>query len=410
MEQNEFGFKGEVAPKKKMDGTLKAVIGLTVGTAVLAGGLFAASMFAGSGTSVASNLAGVPADMVLATTGVARDEVLVTVDGKSITAEELMYWIVSAADQYSQMGMTDWSMDLGGITFGEYVLEMALDTAVYHAVLENVALEVGLGMTAEDHADYAIRVEEMRMSMGEQSEADAVTSYQYWLAYMGLTEEAFDRLSHVGYYMENLQDSFFAEGGSMELTPEAVEAWAENYGIVCAKHILIADELGSEEGMATALEMATMVRDYIREDGDTENAFDNHMMTYTYDVDMYGTPNNPAGYLFDDMGYVVGTESMLVEEFTTAGAALAIGEISEPVESYYGYHVMMRVQVNVNELAEYAINDSMNAIADQWMAQADVQMKDHFETVYSMDTYDKFSVIRMDIVEGMEQTLYPNGY
>lgn len=409
MEHNEFEFKGDTTPKKKMDGTLKAVIGLTVGTAVLAGGLFAASMFAGGSASTASDLVGVPADMVLATTGVARDEVLVTVDGKGITAEELMYWVISAADQYSQMGMTDWEMDLGGITFGDYLLEMALDTAVYHAVLENVASETGNLMTAEDHADYAIRVEEMRMSMGEQSEADAETSYQYWLAYMGLTEETFDELSHVGYYLQNVQDSLFAEGGSMEMTPEVVEAWANNYGIVRAKHILIADELGSEEGMAAALEVANEVRDLVREGGDSEDVFDYYTDMYTYDVDMYGSPNNPSGYVFDDEGYVVGSESMLVEEFTTAGAALEIDAISEPVESAYGYHILMRLPLNVNELAGYAINDSMSALADSWMNQADVQVTENFDVVFNMETYDKFSVIRMDIVEGMEETLYPNG-
>ncbi len=410
MEQNvnEFEFKSEKEPKK-MDGALKGVIGLTVGTAVVALGLFGMSMMNDTG-SQESGLPGVPVDMIMEATGVSRDEAVLHVEGAEITAEELLYWVISVADQYAQMGMSDWTMDIGGVTMGDYVLGTAIDTAIYHSIIESKAYEFGAGPTDADHADYAERLQELRVSMGDESGADSNLSFQYWLAYMGLTEETFEKLSMVGYCSQNLQQLLFGPGGTQEMSAEDIQVWADSYGIVRVKHILIADELGTEEGMAVALGAAEAVYDEVMTQGGSESAFDVAMSMHTYDVDVYGNPNNPDGYVYDDMGYVVGTENMLVDSFTQAGTELAIGEVSQPVESDYGYHVMMRLPLDLDSLADTAVAVSMAGLIDLWLAEAEILEGPMFDMVSNMDAYNSFEFIRMDIVMAMEETLYPEGY
>jgi hypothetical protein len=46
---------------------------------------------------------GVPADVIQETIGMARDTAVATVNGREITAEELLYWVAYSADQVMQM-------------------------------------------------------------------------------------------------------------------------------------------------------------------------------------------------------------------------------------------------------------------------------------------------------------------
>ena len=46
---------------------------------------------------------GVPADVIQETIGMARDTAVATVNGREVTAEELLYWVAYSADQVMQM-------------------------------------------------------------------------------------------------------------------------------------------------------------------------------------------------------------------------------------------------------------------------------------------------------------------
>jgi parvulin-like peptidyl-prolyl isomerase len=71
-------------------------------------------------------------------------------------------------------------------------------------------------------------------------------------------------------------------------------------------------------------------------DGDEEN-FIKVLLEKTEDTGMKTEEAAKAGYL-------VGPEDGMVEEFSTAAQALEVGAISEPVATYYGYHIIRCIE------------------------------------------------------------------
>lgn len=85
---------------------------------------------------------------------------------------------------------------------------------------------------------------------------------------------------------------------------------------VCAKHILVEDEKTANEvyeKAASGADFDALVKEYGKDPG---------------------MESNPTGYVF--------TKGEMVEEFEQASFALKDGEISRPVKSTYGYHIIKR--------------------------------------------------------------------
>lgn len=144
-----------------------------------------------------------------------------------------------------------------------------------------------------------------------------------------------------------LQDSTLADIytdaflSSIEVPVEEVEkAYSEQY--VCAKHVLIAS--GESRSDDEAKELADIVyqRAAAGEDFD--------LLVDEYGEDP-GMVNNAEGYIF--------TKNEMVAEFEEATFALQNGQISEPVKTSYGYHVIMRLPLPSNSSAFKALRETM---------------------------------------------------
>ena len=114
---------------------------------------------------------GVPADVIQETIGMARDTAVATVNGREITAEELLYWVAYSADQVMQMnqyyggGDINWDQELEGVPTRDYVLNNALETAKLYEVVWQKAEEQDCGLTDEDKADYDAQVAELKSQL-----------------------------------------------------------------------------------------------------------------------------------------------------------------------------------------------------------------------------------------------------
>lgn len=96
--------------------------------------------------------------------------------------------------------------------------------------------------------------------------------------------------------------------------------YMNNY--VCAKHVLVSGNTEENEALAeTIYEQAAAGVD-----------FDKLIDEFGQDP---GTSDNPDGYVF--------TQGDMVDSFETTAYALEIGEISRPVQSPYGYHIIKRL-------------------------------------------------------------------
>ena len=141
-----------------------------------------------------------------------------------------------------------------------------------------------------------------------------------------------------------------------------LRAFAQNNDLLCAKHILVADE-STAQSVIAALDSQP-----------TPDQFNAILSVLGTDPGMAANPN---GYLF--------TAGEMVEPFEAGTRALAIGEYSsEPVQSSFGYHVILRLDpVDHPDLAEQYHQAAYSALVSQWMAEAQITVNQAV-----MDTID----------------------
>lgn len=345
---------------------------------------------------------GVPQDIIMETAGIAKDTPLITVDGKDVPAEEILYWMSYYADQYAMYGMSDMSMDMGnGQTLGQYYLDSAVETAKLYRVVENHADELKMAWSKDNQADLDEQITAMKQNLATQSgldpEKDAATvndEYVRLISYMGLSQEGFFHINQATYLYNNLRDSLYGEKGKEAPTAEKLgEA-----GILQAKHILIkaspvTDEGGNvtDDGMAAALEKANEIHQQLLEAEDPMVLFDQLMAERSEDP---GSQSQPDGYTFGP--------GEMVQEFYDGTKALTVGGISEPVKSDYGYHIILRLDEN-NEAGHSKYADlKMNEQIDQWMEEAQVEKTEALESLDLQAFYDGLTTLRQTITQASQ--------
>lgn len=376
------------------------ILGATVAAAVLSGALAGCNSTLGAPADLPLP-SEVPEDIIMQTAGIARDTPLITVDGAEVPAEEVLYWVSNYADQYAAWGMTDLSMDMGdGQTLGQYYLDSAVETATLYQLMQNKADELKLGWNKENQAAYDEQLQTMKESMAQQAGLDIQTQGDQvdtelvrLISYMGLSQEGFFRINQASFLYNNLMEGLFgAEGTDAPDTGKLDEA-----GVYHAKHILIkaepttdADGNVTDDGMAAAQAQAQEIYDQLLAAEDPMTLFDQLMTEYTDDVDSSGNVNGGTD------GYTFGPGEM-VDEFYEGTKALGEGEISQPVQSQYGYHIILRLSAD-NEAGydKYAQIKMQNQI-DQWMDEVQVERSETLESLDLQAFYDELNTLRSDI-------------
>jgi parvulin-like peptidyl-prolyl isomerase len=288
--------------------------------------------------------------------GVAPDETVMTVDGNDIPAQLYFYWAMYTASSleyqlqmyntyyglYSELFDEDgnllWDVDFyNDMNLAEYVADQADTTAKLCAVVENMADEYGVTLTEDDEAEIAETVAAAEESQGGVEEFDA------YLEQMGIDRTALHRLYASNYYFEGLTDLVLDENSDLYMEDADYDQYA-----TYADHILLAtidldtQESLSDEEIAAKRQTAEDLLAQLRASDDPITLFAQLADEYSEDT---GRATNPDGYVFGD--------GEMVTEFEEAAKALSVGEISDIVESPYGYHILLR-----KDLAEYLNENS----------------------------------------------------
>ena len=376
------------------------ILGATVAAAVLSGALAGCNSTLGAPADLPLP-SEVPEDIIMQTAGIARDTPRITVDGAEVPAEEVLYWVSNYADQYAAWGMTDLSIDMGdGQTLGQYYLDSAVETATLYQLMQNKADELKLGWDKENQAAYDEQLQTMKESMAQQAGLDIQTQGDQvdtelvrLISYMGLSQEGFFRINQASFLYNNLMEGLFgAEGTDAPDTGKLDEA-----GVYHAKHILIkaepttdADGNVTDDGMAAAQAQAQEIYDQLLAAEDPMTLFDQLMTEYTDDVDSSGNVNGGTD------GYTFGPGEM-VDEFYEGTKALGEGEISQPVQSQYGYHIILRLsadnEAGYDKYAQIKMQDQI----DQWMDEVQVERSETLESLDLQAFYDELNTLRSDI-------------
>lgn len=278
-------------------------------------------------------------------TGIPLDQTVMTVGNTQVPAELYFYWVCyvcssleyNIMSEYSNYGMygscidretmtVDWTSTYANMPLMEYALAQAEDTIKYYMSIEELAAEKNAGLTTANQVDIE---NNFRQAVEEMGGGDAFINY---LNMLGISRASFDRISAASYLYMNLLDLVFQEGNDLYLADEDYNTYA-----TYADHILIATqnmqngEMLTQQQRVEKLQLATDLVDQIRAAEDPIAKFEELADEYSEDP---GRETNPTGYI-----YTAGT---MVDEFEATAANLKPGEISDPVQSDYGFHIILR--------------------------------------------------------------------
>lgn len=348
-------------------------------------------------------------DITYQVSGIARDKVLAKVDGQPITAEEYFYWLTqSVAYQKQQGNLADdaaWEGKIDDKSAAQYIRDDALETAKFYRIIANKAAEYGVTVTDEQKAE----LEQQFTDLKESLEGQGMT-VQMAMDVQGISEAGFRTLVEQSYLANNLYTKLSEEGGPLVPTDEAMDAFLEEEGFYRVKHILLSTrretdekdangypvyENFSEEETAKVKAEADALVTELRAADDKEALFDQKMKARSDDGrDADGNLGAPDGYL--------SYPGQMVSEFETAALALQVGEISEPVKTEFGYHIILRLDADNEESRSYFPNYMMSKLRDQWMEEAKVDLDPAYESIQVKDVSDKQEAIAAERLEQAE--------
>ena len=275
--------------------------------------------------------------------GVPSDEIVVSVDGNGASAELLTYQIGSNCAYLDYMlGMYSGSgLDLdsplpSGDDPQEYVREQSLYMLKQLLVLENIAAQYDVTLSEEDEAELAAE----RAKLVEESGGEDAYRGEFYK--LGFSEAGYDRLARSGYLYNALYDMYNTPGAAFYASDDVLHAYAAGLGWITADHILLSTvdpatrQPLDEAVVAEKRALAEDILAQLRKSADPVALFAELADQYSEDP---GRAANPEGYTF--------TEGTMVESFDAAARALKEGEISDIVESEYGYHILLRRPLDV---------------------------------------------------------------
>ena len=334
-------------------------------------------------------------DIAYQATGLARDTVLFTVDGRDVTADQYLYWLLTSISEAKSAGyLADdeaWEETIEDQPTNDYLKNKALEISKLYAVVANHAEEQGANVTEEQRAE----AEEQLEQVGAMYEQYYGLTTQEWLDQQCISREGYLSLNDAYYQVQNLQTSM-EETGELTPTDEDIQNMIDAEGIYNCKHILIAfpahddgSDVTDEEKAATKAEADALYQE-ITAAADPIAAFDAAMNEKSDDGrdQTSGELLKPEGYTFLASGALLDGSSSLVSEFVTAGTALAVDEISAPVATDYGYHILLRQNADNEDTRAAYSNYAMNQMLDQWTADAKVETTDAYDKLDPKAFYD----------------------
>ena len=290
----------------------------------------------------------------------APDEIVGSVNGRDVSWDEFFYWLHDVgiqAEQYIQTlamyGQSlDWTDKLSADseqTLAEYVVELAQQSAAQLCAVEAVAEENGVTLTEENEA--ALAEELLRTIESACGEGASEEDFNARLEQEHVSRAMYDRISRANYLFQNSFDALYGENGE-KVPEETAVGYLEENDYLGASHILFMTidtntmEPLDEATVAQKLQQAEAVSEELRsiEDVDARVArFAELKEQYCEDT---GKTAYPDGYLF--------TPGTMVTEFEEGTKALEEYEVSEPILSAYGYHVIMRLPLSAQMTMDYS--------------------------------------------------------
>lgn len=321
-------------------------------------------------------------DLLSYAAGLDQDETMLLVNGVEVPADFYLYWLAYNCEYYGQYGLTVEQ-------YGDKIAEECLEIVTYYALLAQKSETLGVPLTDEQRTT----IQESLDSMGEEGYARTKEMF-------GLTDETLWNIQALSSYYENVM--------AVALPVPTDEDLAQY--VYQAKHILIAtategtdgavtlstgkaplNEDGTEftgtaeEYNAAALAKAEDILAQINASADPAATFDELMHAHSEDG------RTGDGELAAPDGYTT-TVGKMVPEFEQAALALEVGEMSGLVKSTFGYHIILRGEVeDTSSYVEEWQSAQTSTMVDEWIASAEVEQTEALTSLDVADFYNKCS-------------------
>ncbi len=316
----------------------------------------------------------------------AEDEVVLTVCGKDITWGEYYSWFFMNAMQvesyFEQMAMyygvaADWNGSTGddaGTLYADLPALSTEESLLRFAAIEKLAEEKGVALSDESRA----AIEDQALAnaiIGEGATVDELVSA---LDEMNMSLDTYKRITGINLLYGDMLAADYGENCEL-VDNEAVALWLGEQGYVSANHILLitmdkdtGDKLDEGEA-ARKKAKAQEIYEELAAIGDVDERIARFKeLKAEYDEDT-GKDYYPDGYTY--------TPGTMVSEFENAVNAMEAYDISQPVESSYGYHVIMRMPLG----SESLLNDASGSLIPAGWVYAQQQMNAEVEAVMSAE-------------------------
>jgi parvulin-like peptidyl-prolyl isomerase len=196
-------------------------------------------------------------------------------------------------------------------------------------------------------------------------------AFEQQLVAFGTTPQAFEELYKKNIVASKLFDKLSTDG-TLEVNDEEIGEYIKsNY--VKAAHILFSIMDTSTQQMydeATIASKKQLAEDTLNKINAGED-FNKLMNELSEDP---GLATSPDGYVF--------TKNEMVPEFEKAAFGLEENKVSELVETSYGYHIIKRLPLEVNEdlIAQYSANAKM-AVQSEKLEKLTEEWKNDFDKI-----------------------------
>ena len=288
-------------------------------------------------------------------------EVVMIVDGKDITWGEYFSWLYMSAMQTEQYFVAmgnygvplKWSDAVGedGSTYADAAISGGENTLRQLMTILGYAESQGVEASQETlDAVQAQRDSDKLATVGEDGTEEDFAAF---LRSLYRSEEAYQRANMANYLnLQNYTDTYGANGE--KVGDEQALGYLADQGYLYANHILLTTmdlqtgEALDEETVAAKAAQAQELADALRAIEDPEELLKRFReLKEEYDEDT-GKTAYPDGYVF--------LPGEMVAEFEEGVKALADYGVSQPVQTSYGYHVILRLPLSADTVVSYDNN------------------------------------------------------